>query len=139
MSFLAHNTTFENTVKSALTGAYPSVAIQYENVALQQPDGTWVSLALIDGPGRQVELGARTTFRHVGVAQIDVLVPQLSGTVAARTIAEFLGNAFRTQTVYGVDGCRIIYRAPEFTARGAHNGFYCIMVRIPYWRDEPRS
>ena len=139
MSRDAHNKSFETTVASALAGTYPNVLIQYDNVPLEQPDGPWVATCLMDGRGRQMELGPVTTDRHVGFIQIDVLVPQLTGTAVCSQIAEFLGNAFRRQTVFGSDGCRIIYQVPQYITRGNNKGFYCICVRVPYWRDEPRA
>lgn len=139
MSYEAHNHSFEATLKAALLGTYPAVLIQYENTPLNQPEGPWVASFLVDGKARQLELGKITSDRHVGFAQVEVLVPQQTGTKMCRAIAETIGNAFRRQTVFGLDGCRIIYQVPEYIARGEHKGFFCIMMRVAYWRDEPRA
>ena len=136
MSFDLHNKSVETTLNSALAGSYPGTMLHFDNVAFAQPEGAWVAVTLIDGKSRQTELGPKVIDRHVGFVQIETLVPELTGTTTCRKMAEFCGNVFRRQTVYLPDGARVIYRIPEYISRGTNKGYYCIMSRIPYWRDE---
>jgi hypothetical protein len=81
-------------------------------------------------------MGTRKVDRHVGIVQITVLVPQRSGTALANTLAEFSGKVFRATHAALSDGANVTFRTPQFTSTGQQLGFFPIVVRIPYWRDE---
>lgn len=126
----------ESALQSAMATAYPGVSVRYENARFHQPETAFVDFCLLDGKSFAANMGTRKVDRHVGVAQIDVMVPERSGTSQGNQIAEFAGKVFREQSAGLSDGARVIFRTPAFTYVGRQGGFYRIMVRVPYWRDE---
>lgn len=139
MSLDSHRKQAESAILSAMTAAYPSVKIKFQNANFRQPETPWIAFFMLDGKSLQANLGASSVDRHVGLVQIDVQVPNNSGTKNGNAIAEFCGNVFRKTRVVLDDGAVVRYRTPEFTSLGEQVGFYRIMCRVAYWRDEPST
>jgi hypothetical protein len=138
MSLEAQRVWVETLFKNQIGAQYPAVPIKFENAHFIQPETPWVALFILDGSAFQTELGVQTVDRHTGLVHVDVLVPQHTGTSRANTIAEFVGNVFRRQTATMSDGAVVRFRVPSMTKLGEQSGFYRLVCRIPYIRDEVR-
>ena len=127
----------ESAIQSALHTSYSSVPIKFDNAPFLQPDTTWVAFCVLDGKSFALNLGTVKVDRHVGLLQADVMVPQNTGTSEGNTLAEFIGKLFREQRIGLSDGASIIFQVPDYMHLGVQGGFYRIMCRVPFWRDEP--
>lgn len=139
MSLSLHRAWAETMMKTGMAATYSAVPVQFQNAAFRQPEGPWCQFHIIDGSAFQVELtGPNARERHTGFVQVNVFVPQNTGTAKAIEIAEYVGSLFRRKMAQLSDGAAINHRTPYYTATGTTNGFFCYIVTIPYWRDEPR-
>ena len=128
----------ETTFKTAMTASHPTVPVKYENAPFRQPTTEWVALHILEGSAFPTELGPTPCDRHVGIIQIDVLVPADHGTVVANTLAEFTGSVFRLIHVTLSDQAYLRTEVPSFKYWGIQNGFFRVTVRVKFKRDEPR-
>lgn len=137
MSMDAHRQQAELTVQQAAATAYPAVLLAWENVPFTQPETTWMKTFLVEGRGFLTNLGrGRQIDRHVGLVQVDVMVPENVGTSPAIQLAEWAGKLFRLQTVSLADNAVVRYRVPEVANHGIQNGFFRTTMRVLYCRDE---
>ena len=136
MSMESHRVWFETTLAAGMAAHYPAVPICFENAPFRQPETEWIAAFLLDGPSYQIEIGVPSRDRHVGLVHIDVLAPLNTGTSRANALAEFVGNLLRQREVILNDGAQLRMRAPSYQRAGVQNGFYRIIVKVGYWRDE---
>jgi hypothetical protein len=127
----------ESTVQTGMTTNYPSVPMRFENASFLQPDTTWATFIVLDGKSFLANIGTLKVDRHVGLFQFDVMLPINSGTSLGGQIAQFVGDLLRARNVSLSDGAVLVTKSPQITNLGIQNGFYRIMCRVPYWRDEP--
>jgi len=139
MSLEAMRLWVETNVQTAMANAYPAIPVKYDNARFIQPETTWTSLRLIDGKSFGTNLGNHKVDRHVGLIQFDVLVPEHTGTSQANTIASFIGDFMKNRKIGLSDGSSVVLRQPEYKNIGRNEGFYRVMCRVPYWRDDPSS
>jgi hypothetical protein len=137
MSTDSHREYAENATLAFMNTNFPGVPVKFQNVDFSQPQTTWVAFYLIDGKSFMCNLGTRKVDRHVGLLQLDVMVPAKAGTKAAYAIGEAWGKAFRDQDVGLSDGAVAKSKTYDVTDMGSHNGFYRVAFRVAYWRDEP--
>jgi len=126
----------ESTYQAAMQASHPSVPVRFDNINFQQPQTAWADLCILSGKSFAANLGSKVVDRHVGIVQVNILVPQRSGEKLANDLAEFSGQVFRRKNQILSDGAVARFRIPEFARSGQSLGFYSVIVRIPYWRDE---
>lgn len=129
----------ENSLATFMNANYPSVPVKYSNVPWRQPETEWVDIHVLDGKAFAAELGRVAVDRHVGLLQVDVLVPRNTGTSAAFQLIEAICNIWRKVDVSLSDNAVVKFRIPEFHDMGENGGFYRVCGRVPYIRDEPRK
>lgn len=104
------------------------------NVAFTPPnDASWVRLTILTAGAEEAALssGGTQRYRHDGTISVQVFVPANSGDGVARTLAEQACAIFRGETFSGVR-CG----APFVTEAGNDgNGWYSLVVWVPYFRD----
>lgn len=138
MSLDAHRESVESTLMARMAVTYPAVRIKFNNAPFVQPETAWIAVHIIDGSGMVTNLGrGRQIDRHVGQVQVDVLVSQNSGTKEGNLIAGFIGDIWRLQHVSLSDGAVVKYRVPNIMDSEDQGGFHRMILRVPYWRDEP--
>jgi hypothetical protein len=126
----------ENTVLAAMQASYPAVGVRFGNAVFLQPDTPWAKLVVIEGSSFGVNLGTRKVDRHVGLVQFDVLVPDRQGAALGNQIAEFIGDTLKTRKVRLADGAPVTFHEPTYMDWGRSGGFYRIICRVGFWRDE---
>lgn len=118
----------------------PTPALWFDNLAFEPNiSGNHIVLTILDGDSRPADIGNKTVDRHVGIVQIDVLIPEDSGSAPAKKMADYFGNAFRKIDVILEDGARLVTKIPEYKNMGTKNSFYRYVISIPFKRDEKRA
>lgn len=129
----------ESSLATYMAASYPGVPVKFPNVPWQQPETTWVDIHVLDGKSFPAELGVVAVDRHVGLVQVDVLIPRNQGTAVAIAMVEAICTQWRKQHVTLSDNAVLRFRVPEYHDLGENGGFYRMCGRVPYVRDEPRS
>jgi Bacteriophage related domain of unknown function len=147
MSLEAMRSYCESTYMAAMAASYPDVAVKFDNTQFLQPQTMWVDFCIIDGKSFACNMGTLKVDRHVGIVQMALLVPENAGTAVGNPVMDFSGKVFREQKVRLSDGAVVVFRTPSFhygamfSERGLRPesmlGFYPMVTRVPYWRDEP--
>lgn len=127
----------ESATMAFMAAHYPGTPTRFENVSFTQPATQWAAVYVLDGKSFLANIGTKKVDRHVGLIQLDVMVPAFAGTKPAYAIGEAWGKVFRDQDVRLPDGAVTKFKTYEVTNMGTHNGFYRVVFRVPYWRDEP--
>lgn len=116
------------------TGWGATTPIKYTNAPFDDPAGSeFVEFHLLSGSGNLASLGgANTMHRFFGIAQIDIYVPENTGTDRARELADTAAAIFRDIRIDDM-----LFRASSIT-HGAPPpaGYYRLTVTVPYQRDE---
>jgi hypothetical protein len=137
MSMDAHRAQAELAVQAAAAVAYPGVPVSFENVPFTQPETAWMKVYLVEGRSFVVNLGrGRQIDRHTGYVQVDVLIPENTGSSPAIKMAEWAGTIFRLQNISLADNSVVRYRVPATANHGIQSGMFRCTMRIPFWRDE---
>lgn len=137
MSLNAQRESVEGTFQSSVAASYAGTHVKFENAPFKQPETAWFAIHIVDGNSFVTNLGrGKQIDRHVGLVQVDVLAPELSGTKNLITMAEWAGKIWRLQTLTLSDGAVVRYKVPRLTSHGNSNGFHRMSVQVPYWRDE---
>lgn len=126
----------ETRISTFMASNYPSVPVKYQNVEFIQPDGIFLSVSPLEGEAFRTNLGTPYIVRHPGLLQIDVLLPENTGTSQASLIAKALGDHFREKDLTLDNGDRAVFRVPSYPYSEDKRGYSRIMIRIPYHRDE---
>ena len=116
------------------TGWASTTPIKYQNVPMADPDGAeFVGFTVLNGPSNISSLGGvNTTHRFIGFVQIDIYVPENTGTKRARELAETAAVIFRDKRIDAM-----LFRQSDIT-NGAPppDGYYRLTVTVPFQRDE---
>lgn len=132
MSFADERQAFETRFAAGFT----ALPIKFQNVPFVQPATPWVAFHVKPGEGRQVSTNSRPLYRYAGIVQIDINVPEQSGTAAARGYADTIEALFRNVQFSAGSSGTITCRAPYITDRGVVDGWYVLSVTVPYQRDK---
>jgi hypothetical protein len=129
-----------DAIKTAITSAGLTQPVVYENerFPLANSPAAFVFVEVFGTIYEQASIGAEpqasNKWREEGVLLMHVLVPNGTGTDAARTLAKQIANIFRGQEIAGV-----IFRDASIGAGepGDQDGNYFRMtVRVDWQRDE---
>ncbi len=123
-------------IEGRLADNFATLPIRFENVPFEQPhDAGFVSLSIRPGQARQASTGPNPLHRYTGTIQVDVFVPEDTGTQAARAHADTLEAIFRgAQFTAGASGT-ITCRTPRLETPMARDGWFQLSLRVPYQRD----
>ncbi len=116
---------------------FTALPIKYENIPFDQPVTGWVAITVIPAGGGRSSIGTTVKrHRYVGNLQIDIFVPEDTGTSAARSHADTIDTIFRDQQFSaGVSGT-ITCNTPVYVTGGVEDGFYRAILTTPYHRDK---
>lgn len=136
MSFQDERVAIEAQFANNWTGTTAD-RIKWENQKFEQPkSGSWVALTIRNGEARQASVNSRPLNRYPGIIQIDVYVPEESGTDTARSLADSAASIFRNvQFSYGSSGT-ITTRVPYLVTLGVTDGWHRVVVTVNYQRDK---
>ncbi len=123
--------------EARLAANFTALPIRYENVPFNQPTTGWVAITVIPAGGDRISVGTTVKrHRYLGNLQIDIFVPEDSGTSTARGHADTIEAIFRDQQFSaGVSGT-ITCRTPTYVTGGVENGYYRAILTTPYQRDK---
>lgn len=111
--------------------------VEINNVKFKTRDGVpYLTYFILGGDGKQAELVQGGYERHVGVLQIDVLVPENTGTGDLSRLAAWATKLFSRESVLLPDNARLRFRVGSHTYLGVRDGLARRVVSVPYWRDE---
>ena len=131
MSYEAERVSAEVAFETGWASATP---IKYQNAPFTDPDGDeFVEFFVLSGPSNIASLGGvNTMHRFIGFVQIDIYVPENTGTDRARELADTAATIFRDTRIDDM-----LFRASDIT-NGATPpaGYYRLTVTVPYQRDE---
>jgi hypothetical protein len=119
--------------KTGFTLAHPTIKVDYENTKFDQPSGApWVRLSIIDGLDRRENLGNETRFRTHGVVNIQIQVPENTGTAAMRAIQDSVKAIFLDRQV-PMTGGSITFCNGDFKGPRQINGWYSRSYQIEFY------
>jgi hypothetical protein len=125
----------EIRIKAQMTAQYPTVTIRWENVdTAKTSEGVLIAPRIMPGKSFRRDIGGKKSKRAVGIMQVDVMVPDDTATGLRNEIAEFLGDFFEEKQ-YFVSKGKVTFENPEYSNRGFNNGFYRLVLRLPYTID----
>ena len=88
----------------------PTVLVDYENQKFTQPTGQpWVRLTIIDGDDYRENIGDFNAFKTMGVVNVQIMVPEKTGTKVMRDIADDVKLIFLDRQVTMTGGSITFY------------------------------
>lgn len=125
-------------IEARLQSNLSGTPIEFENVRFTKPNGSpYVALFIRGGTGNQASIGAsRNVHRWPGIIQVDIFVPEDSGTKAAREIADTVSGIFLNESfASGTDGL-IRCQTPSYQDFGVTNSYHRGVLTINYRREK---
>ena len=125
-------------IESRLDNGFSAVPIKYENVPFDPPKGSpYIALTILSGNGINASIGTdRPLLRHAGIIQLDIFVPEDTGTEVARTHADSLDTLFKNVQFSAGSSGLITTRVPFYTTLGIEQGWYRAVLSVAYQRDK---
>ena len=124
-------------IEARFASNFSALTVKYENQRFTPPKTEpWVALTILPGQGRQASIGSAPLNRYPGVIQVDIHVPENSGTQTARTHADTIEAIFRNVQFSAGSSGTISTRTPFITTRGITDGWYTLTVSVNYQRDK---
>lgn len=136
MSEDAQRAYIEHRLQSQIEFYEPDWLVDFSN-SPERVKALRVSYVIMGGKSKRANLGSRKVDRHVGVLQLNVVVPESIGNGKRDRMADWLGSIFNEVEKILKDDSRLHFRVPEFRDLGTKLGESVKVVSIPYWRDEP--
>lgn len=142
MSEASMRSAIEYRLQQAMQVESPPVPVIFENTKAKKPEkSSYVEFTILSGDSRRANLGdpnkgAMRTVRHVGVLQIDVMVPKDTGMGRGTRLAERCASLFDEWAHALPDRATVHFKTPRVTTMGIGGEFQRFTVSIPYWRDE---
>lgn len=123
------------TFQTEFATAYPAVDIAWENVRFTQPENEpWIYFAFLMGDSVRQEIGSTKNYRHFGVINVTILVPQDAGTKLSTQLVDKVFNILADREWSTAEGALTTYGAQKRT-RGVVNGWYTRNVMVEYRYD----
>jgi hypothetical protein len=124
----------EQFFQSAWAGATP---VSYDGVAFEPPadESPFITMSIMDGEGRQIELGTKHLDRYAGMVQ-HVISTKAEGTGPARVIADQLAAIWRSKQLALPGDQWITFRIPNVRSLGIINGRFQMVLWTNFQRDE---
>lgn len=119
-------------LQAALASGFPA-AIAYEGEIFAPTIGVpWARMTLLPQSGRPFDVRAADTA-HLGLFQVDVMVPDGLGTGAAELAADAVRAVFRGGTVLAIGGDRVLIDYAERAQAIQQPDWICCPVTVR-WR-----
>ena len=124
-------------IEGRFASGYSNTPIQFEDIPFAQPSTAWVALTILSGAGINTSIGGtRQVQRFAGIIQIDVYIPEDTGTKPARDIADLVDPIFNNaQFSFGSSGTITTF-VPSYQTLGVENGWYHAVVSVAYQRTK---
>lgn len=135
MSFDQAREAIFETFKTEFGTAYPSTKVYFENQPFEQPKGApWVSIAFLPNVSHRAALGPGNQFHHLGVLNVNVYVPENTGTKVMHQMGDKVFNILADREWSLAAGALTTYGCERRT-RGATQGWYIHNVQCEFRLD----
>lgn len=85
--------TIETLIQAEFGAAMPTVAMVFENTRREHPkEAPWIYTTIVEGKSRRVNIGAARQFGGHGVVNVQIMVPENTGTKTLRRIGDAVFN-----------------------------------------------
>ncbi len=123
--------------EARLAANFTTLPIKYENVPFDQPTTPWIAITVLPAGGERISIGTTVKrHRYVGNLQIDIFVPEDTGTSAVRGYADTIDTIFRDQQFSAGSSGTITCRTPAYVPGGVKDGYYWAILTVAYYRDK---
>lgn len=114
-----------------------SVPVLFENSAQKQPKGAFLYLRIVNGDGKQAEIGGTSPLiRYTGLVQVDILTLAETDTATPREYADTIASIFSRKQINDDAGGFITFQIPSLRSMGnLGEGRFRMVVSAPYYRD----
>lgn len=133
MSDSAVTTYIEKRIVSQVGFSYPEFTVDIRSVP-EDESPKRVAYLLIGGRSTRSTLGAKWD-RHIGILQIEVIIPENQGNGERDEVADFLADVFNEHETTLPNDIRIRFKVPSQRDFGTGDGESKKIVSIPYWVD----
>jgi len=132
-------------IEGRFAANFTALAIKWENQPFDIVNDTaYVALTILTGAGHQASLGGASALqRYAGVIQIDIYVPEDTGTKVAKQHADTIESIFRQVQFSAGSSGTIFTRTPSIKTLGtmagsqrAESGWHRTVVSVDYHRDK---
>ena len=124
---------------TAYQSAYPSVPTAYEGVAFTPPNGKWAQVFNLLSAADPVTLGKGGEDEVSGVFQIDINVPEGSGTSTLLTDMDTLKSSFVAGKWLAYQGQNVLIRKADPSAIRRIDGWLRISLSVYYTSRQTRG
>lgn len=118
---------------------FPNIPVRVPGAPKEGKPELYVAYYILEGEGRQAELGLKSINRHVGILQLDALMVDNLGYGELDEIGAYLQTLFDKKTFQLDDGGILRFRVASIKDINEEHGFIRKMVSIPYIRDDPKT
>lgn len=115
---------------------YPEFLVDINNAPEDQHPKR-VAYMMLGGKSSRSTLGAKWD-RHVGVLQIDVIVPDNAGNGERDEVCDFLADVFNEYEATLTGDVRLRFKVPSQRDFGSSTGESKKIISVPYWVDVPK-
>lgn len=136
MSFDSVREAVVTTFISEMAAAQPGIAIATENNKFDQPQGPWVSIAIVPGDSRRAEISSARRFFHYGVINVHCMVPQDQGTKRLNELTQSVFNILADRNWVLNSGGSLTTYCCKKKNRGLINGFLTYNLMAEFRQDE---
>lgn len=136
MSFDAVRAAAFDTINAELAPLVPGVPIHFENQKFNQPNGPWIYVAAIPGDSFRSEISSARRYRHFGVINVKVMVPQDAGTKKLNEVTQAAFTVLADRNWNLVGGGRMTTSCCKRRNQGLLNGFLTYNLQVEYRHDE---
>lgn len=133
MSDAIVTTYIEKRIRSQINFQYPGYQMDDRNVE-ENTAKKRVAYLIIGGKATRSTLGAKWD-RHIGILQIDVIVPARDGNGERDEVCDFLADAFNEWEDTLANDIRLRFKVPSQRDFGTVTGESKKIVSIPFWVD----
>lgn len=122
----------EGAIKAEFCPSFPSVPIEWENLAFKPPErAVWFKVNIIENDVHRANIGNVQEFKAQGVMNIQIQAPEKTGVKEAKAIRQALFDVLADKQ-RPFDGGSVTTYACEKRTRGVINGWYALALVVPY-------
>lgn len=118
---------------------HPGIPIRWNGLPWAQPKKSmWVEITTRNNPETQVSVGRKFIVRTTGFVQLDVMIPEEQGIVAANKLAASAADIFAYRKFSGVN-VKITFYEKHVDEAPSGPGFRRVMARVFFHYDGERE
>lgn len=136
MSFDAVRQTAYAVISSELAPRVPGIKICFENQKFDQPNDPWIYVALIPGDSQRMEVSSSRLYRHHGLINVQIMVPQDKGTKVLHDVTQAVFEVLADRQWNLPGAGRMTTYCCKRRNRGLLNGFLTYSIQTEYRHDE---